>query len=258
MSDWHDDELIGVPDPRLSEVLEAYNRPPPAPLEQMWRVVERTCFGATVHALPVRSRWMPMGLAAAAALVLGVVIGHFGPMPGGESAVVADAGLAPPSLVSPVADTTHDGAFQAVDAAYNMTANRFLGETAALLAVLPGMARIEEEGVAQQVDAHFASQAGELLSTTRMLLASPAMEDPQFHDLLSDLELVLAQVAGLSSNRSIEELRLITAAVRQRDVISRLRRATLRTADADVAGFDVVTTPRGQNGRSRTALEKSM
>ncbi len=247
-------------EPRLQEALRAYNSPPPPPLERMWQAIEQTHFGATVHTLSARARtWLPMSLAAAAALVLGIAIGHFGPMPGSEPEQVADVPEDPPSLTSPVSAATLDGEFRTVDAAYNMTANRYLGQAAALLAVLPGVARIDEQDVAQQVDAHFAGQAGDLLSTTRMLLASPEMEDPRFHDLLSDLELVLAQVAGLSPTRTSEELRLITAAVRQHDVMSRLRRAAVSTADGNAVDFDAAVDSFEPNGRGkRAALKDSM
>jgi len=224
-------------EPQVREALRAYNAPPAPPLDDMWRSIEQAHFGATVHTLPVtRRRWMPTGLAVAAALVLGVAIGQFGPLLTGDSRNV-------PTLLSPVANTQHESAFQPIDASYSMTANRYLGETAALLAVLPGVANIQQEGLAQQTDAHYAAQAAELLSTTRMLLDSPASEDKELNALLSDLELVLAQVATLSPTRSAEELKLITAAVQQRDMLPRLQQAVLRTADMEPMASGGVRKP---------------
>jgi hypothetical protein len=99
---------------------------------------------------------------------------------------------------------------------YEVATSRYLGQTAALLTSLPS------GGGSGQVDAQFSAQARDLLQTTRLLLDSPAGDDPDLRALLSDLELVLAQVAGLRSARDREELDLITGALEQRDVLLRL------------------------------------
>lgn len=242
-------------EPKLKAALDAYNAPPVPPLEDMWKQIERAQFGATVHTLPVRRSLTPLWLATAAALVLGVAIGHFGLWSGdgaalrtqtqhssqtdetkdGGKTMVAKVDTPAPntrehSLVSPV--SSHGGMAMPAETPYELTANRYLGRTAALLAVLPGAAAIDKRGVGAQVNAHFAEQATELLSTTRLLLDSPAVEDPALQKLLPDLELVLAQVASLSSVRTPEELKLITDAVKQHDVLPRLQQAVLRTAKA--------------------------
>jgi hypothetical protein len=75
---------------------------------------------------------------------------------------------------------------------YRQATTEYLGQTVALLASLPAAAR---DG---QPDARFVTQAGELLSTTRLLLDSPAAaSDPRLKNLLEDLELVLAQLSRL-------------------------------------------------------------
>ena len=104
-----------------------------------------------------------------------------------------------------------------LDVPYEVATSRYLGQTAALLTSLPS-----ENGVGE-TDAQFSAQARDLLQTTRLLLDSPASDDPELHALLSDLELVLAQVAGLRSARDREELDLITGALEQRDVLPRLK-----------------------------------
>ena len=75
------------------------------------------------------------------------------------------------------------------------------------------------------VDAQVASWARDLLSTTRLLIDSPAGRDPQLKRLLDDLEVVLAQIAQLPAQRGRSDLDLIDEAVEQRDVITRLRTA---------------------------------
>jgi hypothetical protein len=73
-------------------------------------------------------------------------------------------------------------------------------------------------------DTTIAVWAGDLLGTTRMLLDSPAGEDRQMKRLLEDLELVLAQIARLhQATGGAADLELIDEAVRQRQVMTRLR-----------------------------------
>jgi hypothetical protein len=75
------------------------------------------------------------------------------------------------------------------------------------------------------MDDQVALWARDLLSTTRLLLDSPAAADAQLKRLLDDLEVVLAQIAQLPAQRARGELDLIDEAVEQQDVITRLRSA---------------------------------
>jgi hypothetical protein len=107
---------------------------------------------------------------------------------------------------------------------YEVETSRYLGQTAALLIALPSEAR------AGRADEQFASRASDLLGRTRLLLDSPAANDPAMRNLLEDLELVLAQVARLQTDHSRTDLDLINRALEQRDVLPRLR-----TAVADIS-----------------------
>ena len=71
-------------------------------------------------------------------------------------------------------------------------------------------------------------RARELLSTTRLLLDA-RVRDPALHDLLEDLELVLAQVARMPKSPPAADSRFVSEALDQRDVLPRL---TLLLADA--------------------------
>jgi hypothetical protein len=98
----------------------------------------------------------------------------------------------------------------------------------ALLTSLPTAAR---DG---QPVARFVTQAGDLLSTTRLLLDSPAAaSDPRLKNLLEDLELVLAQLSRLPSEHSKTELNLIAEALEQRDVVPRVRAAVVSISGDD-------------------------
>jgi hypothetical protein len=68
--------------------------------------------------------------------------------------------------------------------------------------------------------------ARDVLSSTRLLLDSPASRDPQLRALLADLELVLAQIVQLSGTPlQAGERELIGRAMRDRDLLPRLRSA---------------------------------
>jgi len=75
-----------------------------------------------------------------------------------------------------------------------------------------------------EVDAQITSWAKNLLTTTRLLQASAAQEDPTMKRLLDDLELVLVQIAQYTSAGShrAEELELIEHSIERRGVIGKL------------------------------------
>ncbi|HEX6536221.1 MAG TPA: hypothetical protein VF041_16640 [Gemmatimonadaceae bacterium] len=84
-----------------------------------------------------------------------------------------------------------------------------------------------EESKRGTVDAQVTAWAGDLLGTTRLLLDSPATEDPRLRKLLGDLEVVLAQIAQLHPTKGVrpDELQIIDEAVRDHDMMTRLRTA---------------------------------
>jgi hypothetical protein len=75
------------------------------------------------------------------------------------------------------------------------------------------------------MNAQFADWAKGLLSNTRLLLDSPAGEDPRRARLLQDLELVLAQIVQLAPDAKAEERQLIEGSIQQGLVMTRLRTA---------------------------------
>jgi len=206
----HDhDEL----DENMRAALRAYRTPPEPPLDEMWRAIEARHFG--VRTLRRRPAWqrIPGWLAAAAAMVVGVAIGRYA-IPAPVSPTAPVAAMAPANV--PSGETTMLAGAN-LDVPVEAATSQYLGQAAALLTALPIEARTG------RVDAQFAAQARDLLQTTRLLLDSQAGDDPDLRALLSDLELVLAQVAGLRSARDRDELDLITGALEQRDVLPRLQ-----------------------------------
>jgi hypothetical protein len=64
-----------------------------------------------------------------------------------------------------------------------------------------------------------------LLSNTRLLLDSPAGEDPRRAKLLQDLELVLAQIVQLSPGAPAAEREIVQGSIQNGLVMTRLRSA---------------------------------
>lgn len=194
-----------------------YNNPPElskADFDAMWSGIESEAFNAPAITRDASGagRWFATGnlMRMAAVLVLGVAIGRFGlPRKAPASTTVAQARTDSVNIPEP----------------YQATTSRYLGQTAALLVGLPS------DGT--RADGANIGRAKDLLSTTRMLLDSPAASDPRLRALLEDLELVLAQVVRLQADKSGDELDFIRQALEQRDVMPRLR-----TAVADFSADD--------------------
>lgn len=201
-------------DELMDDAVRTYRVPPAPPLDAMWQHIEHEHFGARARwwSSP-RAVWRVAGLGIAAALLFGIGVGRYSSQLEREAAM-ATSGSA--SLRGP--DIREDGMLAtAPEAAYKETTTKYLGETAALLIALPS-----EVGEGR-ADRRFIAQAGELLTTTRLLIDSPASSQPEFKSLLEDLELVLAQIARLPAKRGAAELDLITKALEQHDVVPRLR-----------------------------------
>jgi hypothetical protein len=67
--------------------------------------------------------------------------------------------------------------------------------------------------------------ARDVLTSTRLLLDSPASDDPEMRSLLQDLELVLAQIVQRTGQPDPLEDEMIDWTIEDRDLLPRLRRA---------------------------------
>jgi hypothetical protein len=190
----------------------SFRKPPEPDLDAMWLEVDgRREMGDGKTIMPNSHRPTPISHRAAliaATLIIGITIGRMS----------ASHGNAPEAAPVTTVASNETGP-------YDVETSRYLGQTAALLIALPSEVKAGRAGE------QFVGRAGELLTRTRLLLDSPAANDPQMHDLLEDLELVLAQVVRLQNDTtSRTELKIISRALEQRDVIPRLR-----TAVADIS-----------------------
>lgn len=234
----------------LREAAKEYNRPPDiAPRQEMWEniqvggrrsEVKGTAFGARRSMLGARS-W---SLAAAAALFLAVGIGLGYWVRGGQhvpqtvvqpdsslrAVVQAPVAARPESastqpasapgtqrsaLGAPRPEPTSNGR---IPSGYDVLATETLTAAEALLVSF----RTSEDTA---LDDLMRRWSRELLSTTRLLMESPAAKDVQRRRLLEDLELVLVQLAQLPSTDAALDRELVKRAIARRQVLHRIRTA---------------------------------
>jgi len=189
----------------MREMAEHYNAPPATPREEMWsaiedarrvRAAERRGYAALLRIHPAL-RW---GIGIAAVLAIGVGIGR---LSGPTRAPVTEP---------PVAE---NGASAA--GVYRWATVQHLDRVETYLALF------QQDARAQRADHVSEEGARDLLSTTRLLLDSPAADDATFRRLLEDLELVLAQISQFLEQRQGGELDLIDDSIRRRGVMLRLQ-----------------------------------
>ncbi len=210
------------PDDVVRDLPRIFNDPPQPPLDEMWAVIEDAHFNVP-RSIPTTRGMLPSApwMVAAAALLVGIGIGHY--FPGKNSSQIPNSPAAAASNSPLLASDT-----SAVADAYRDQTSRYLGQAAALLISLPAK---DAKG---ETDATFANKAADLLVTTRLLIDSPAAtEDPKLRSLLEDLELVLVQIARLRGERNKSDLDLIHQAVEQGDVLSRLNSAVATTQSSE-------------------------
>jgi hypothetical protein len=243
--------MVGMSDERfeawLRETAKGYNRPPDIPpREEMWDHItsaERRAPSAEMHRrFAVRRLWT---LAAAASLLLGagIGLGYWARGTSGSSVVTGSSGpqsIAPESSVaqtpsalgarrsaldsSPSAPgprpsalgTNVDELPLGTPTGYDVLASQTLTAAEALLVSF----RTSEDTAFDDLMRRWSR---ELLSTTRLLIESPAAENAQRRRLLEDLELVLVQMAQLPAADAALERDLVKRTITRRQVLTRIR-----------------------------------
>lgn len=196
----NEDEFLAI----WKREAKSYNDPPPPPREAMWAVIQTHRAERRLERQR-RLRWAFWSAAAAAVLVIGIAVGRL---------TVLDTRPVPVVI----AEADGSGPDRA-DIAFRMIADEHLWQTESLLLWLGGEAPSD-------VDSATLALARDLLTTTRLLLDSPASREPALKELFLDLELVLAQIVQLrADDGNTEELELIKEGINDRAVLSRLRTA---------------------------------
>jgi len=114
---------------------------------------------------------------------------------------------------------TSDGAADAVPRSYRFAAARHLNRTETFLTMFRVDARSD-----QLNDADIGTWSKRLLTDTRLLLDSPAGDDPELRRLLNDLELVLAQIVQLRTSDP-SEVEIIDEGLESSQLLFRLKAA---------------------------------
>lgn len=188
----------------LKENADDYHRPPgDVPREEMWDAIARTRQAPQVVPMRPRSmfdRW-PMAVAATLLIGTGIGLGYWMRGPAPETAVLVTSTAVPDSVVQ---NTTYEVASVAHLTAVETMLTTFRAQ--------PG-----------QHDAALHRLARDLLSTTRLLMDSPAAEDAVRRKLLEDLEYVLAQIVQLNPNAPAEDRALIDGTIAREQVLTRIR-----------------------------------
>jgi len=257
----NDDQM----DELLTRGARDYNEPGPVPRDEMWARIakaRRAARGVDRVAAGGVRRWVWISGAVAAALVLavGIVIGRRLERATPDTASAVAVGLAKTDSAKPATpdrlattrqtdsiiprlrqETAKTGRrvqeLAAVSGSSSSNAQGAASETPSLayrLVVLQHLAGSEAMITAfrasarrGEVDAQIAAWSRELLSTTRMLEASPVTQDPTMKRLLEDLDLVIVQIAQYATlgTTNPDELDLIEQSINRRGVISKLRSA---------------------------------
>ena len=206
----NDDKL----DETIRDLARDYNDPPPAPREEMWAAI-RAARGEK-EVIPISRRrdgWLAWGLGIAAVLMVGVGLGRLSVRPEQVAAPVAIR----ESVPAPMPGGDGGGT------AYRVAATQHLGRAEVLLTSFRTEAR------AGEIDARVGVWAKDLLSTTRLLLDSPAGDDAELRVLLEDLELVLVQLSHLPPDDATlearQEVEMVTDAIEEGGVIPKIRTA---------------------------------
>lgn len=189
---------------RLAELRTSWRNPSEPPLAELWPEIEARAFPRVVQ-----RPWTRTLIPLAAMLLLGFGIGQIAPRLSSRSAPRTAVASSPAEglVVRPASD----------EAPFVGIAADYLERVTGLLVTL---ADANRHG---QPLGSSATQARDLLATTRLLLDSPQASDPRLQSLLDDLELVLAQIARLPHRAPQPEVNLIDQTLDQREVLPRLR-----------------------------------
>ena len=191
----------------LKENADTYHRPPgDVPRDEMWDAITRARQARPAPVVGhIGNRASPLRYAVAASLLIGAGIG-LGYWLRGPVATT-------PSVVTSVPAAT-DSAIRS--ATYEVASVQHLSAVEAMLTSFRAT-----EPNANDLALH--RLARDLLSTTRLLMDSPAAEVAGRRQLLEDLEYVLAQIVQLDPNAPAEDRAMVDRAINREQVLTRIR-----------------------------------
>ena len=193
------------------------NAPGATPRAEMWREIQSRMeasraaqAGQVPGVTPLRRvPWRLMSLVAAA-LLLGVAL---------DRMVLRPAERVAPQVAAVAPATDSGGAARL----YRMAAAQTLTQAEALLTAYRATSEAERNAVGAE---RLGAWGREVLGSTRLLIDSPAGDDPQLRALLEDLELVLVQIIRLSGQSpDATDRDYVDKAMKDRDLLPRIRTA---------------------------------
>ena len=221
-----DTDAVPHEDPAFDEwirkVAPTLNAPNAAPRLEMWAAIQAA--RRTAAATPRRRPPWTLLSAIAAALLLGVALDRVAlQKPDAPSTpIVAER----PATPSDASDPSR---------LYRMAAAQTLTQAEALLTAFRASGTPDESRAGMQ---QLGSWGRQVLGSTRLLIDSPAGDDPQLRALLEDLELVLVQIIQLSGGKlDPADRELVKGALENSDLLPRIRTAV----PAGVPGADAVS-----------------
>ena len=206
----------------IDRIAPSVHVPPSTPRAEMWDVIAaRAAVGRATPptansptAISVwRSRWARPAWAWPAAIAAALLVGI-----GIDRVAIGREALTPPAT-----QFAHSADTAATDAGklYRLAAVETLGQAEALLTAYRADGAMSRDSASSRQLGLWGRQ---LLSSTRLLLDSPAGDDPQFRRLLDDLELVLVQIIrGAGAELDASERALIEHAMKERNLLPRIR-----------------------------------
>jgi hypothetical protein len=206
-----DDVLPDDPafDAWIQKVAPILNAPNAAPRLEMWAAIQaaRRTAGAPPRR---RTPWIIMS-AIAAALLVGIAIDRYAFRSAGP--------VSPPVATAP--ETPSDS--MDPPRLYRMAATQTLTQAEALLTAFRAGGAPQQRPVEMR---QLGTWGRQVLGSTRLLIDSPAGDDPQLRALLDDLELVLVQIIQLSGGElDHNERALVEGALEHSDLLPRIRTA---------------------------------
>jgi hypothetical protein len=193
----------------LKRALDDLEPVPPAPKEAMWAQIDQARrFSRNAERTSSRRVWINWGVGLAAMLAVGIGIGRMTAREQiGIEAPVAQVNAPASPGIRPNHTT------------YQVAVAQHLNKADALLT------SFRTQPAEETADPQLAQFARDLLTSTQLLLDSPAGDDPKVAALLGDLELILAQIAR-TTIASPEERAIIRDGMNKTAVLPRLRATT--------------------------------
>ena len=199
-------------DKELNKMARSHNPPPEVPRDRMWEKIDAARSGSRGVVQPDFTprrgpafRILRMAAGVAAILVLGVFIGRMSeqqPVPIPTPVAIHQAETTDPDIKKDI---------------YRLAARDLFSRADFLLTDFKVRSCGKDE--LSEVPAW----AGGMLVQTRLLMDTAVAEDIEMKNLLDELELVLAQIVGLSRDNCASDMAWIRQGLQERDTIDRLR-----------------------------------